>query len=59
LPSGSWTALLDAVRLSHETEVVVTRLIAAGYCRESDLQILVVFDVGYDMTRLAWLWRWR
>jgi hypothetical protein len=67
LESGrtSWTAVLDAVRLGpdgDETEVtaaqvrdVVTRLIAAGHWRAGDLAILVVFDAGYDVTRLAWL----
>ena len=61
----SWTAVLDAVRLGpddDETEVtaaqvreVVARLIAAGHWREGDPAILVVFDAGYDVTRLAWL----
>ena len=61
----SWTAVLDAVRLGpddDETEVtaaqvreVVTRLIEAGHWREGDLPVLVVFDAGYDVTRLAWL----
>ena len=61
----SWTAVLDAVRLGpddDETEVtaaqvreVVTRLIAAGHWREGDPDILVVFDAGYDVTRLACL----
>src|SRR5260370_8164647 len=61
----SWTAVLDAVRLgpdADETAVsaaqvrdVITRLIAAGHWREGDLAILVVFDAGYDVTRLAWL----
>jgi hypothetical protein len=61
----SWTAVLDAVRLGpddDETEVtaaqvrdVVTRLIEAGHWREGDPAILVVFDAGYDVTRLAWL----
>src|SRR5258708_4630507 len=61
----SWTAVLDAVRLGpddDETAVtaaqvrdVITRLIAAGHWREGDLAILVVFDAGYDVTRLAWL----
>ncbi len=61
----SWTAVLDAVRLGpddDETEVtavrvreVVTRLVAAGHWREGDLRILVVFDAGYDVTRLSWL----
>src|SRR6266568_2321019 len=61
----SWTSVLDAVRLGpddDETEVtagqvreVITRLIAAGYWRQGDLPVLVVFDAGYDVTRLAWL----
>ena len=61
----SWTAVLDAVRLGpddDETEVtaaqvreVVTRLAEAGHWREGDPRILVVFDAGYDVTRLAWL----
>ena len=61
----SWTAVLDAVRLGpgdDETEVtavqvreVVGRLIEAGHWREGDPAILVVFDAGYDVTRLAWL----
>jgi hypothetical protein len=61
----SWTAVLDAVRLGpddDETEVtaaqvreVVTRLVEAGHWHDGDLRILVVFDAGYDVTRLAWL----
>jgi len=61
----SWTALLDAVRLGpgdDETEVtaaqvrdVVARLIEAGHWSEGDPAILVVFDAGYDVTRLAYL----
>jgi len=61
----SWTAVLDAVRLrpdDDETEVtagqvrdVVGRLVAAGHWRDGDPAILVVFDAGYDVTRLAWL----
>ena len=61
----SWTAVLDAIRLGpgdDETEVtagqvreVVARLVAAGHWREGDLPVLVVFDAGYDVTRLAWL----
>ena len=57
--------MLDAVRLGpddDETEVtaaqlreVVARLIEAGHWREGDLPVLVVFDAGYDVTRLAWL----
>ena len=34
---------------------VVTRLIGAGHWREGDLPILVVFDAGYDVTRLSYL----
>ena len=61
----SWTAVLDAVRLGpddDETAVtaaqvreVITRLIEAGRWREGDPAILVVFDAGYDVTRLAYL----
>ncbi len=61
----SWTAVLDAVRLrpaDDETDVtaaqvrdVVTRLIEAGQHKEDDPDILVVFDAGYDVTRLAFL----
>jgi hypothetical protein len=61
----SWTAVLDAVRLGpydDQAEVtavqvrdVVTRLIAAGHWGEGDPAILIVFDAGYDVTRLAYL----
>jgi hypothetical protein len=61
----SWTAVLDAVRLGpddDETEVtaaqvreVVTRLAEAGHWREGDQRILVVFDAGYDVTRLSYV----
>jgi DDE superfamily endonuclease len=34
---------------------VVTRLIAAGNWRAGDPDMLIVFDAGYDVTRLAWL----
>ncbi len=34
---------------------VVGRLAAAGRWRPGDEDILVVFDAGYDVTRLAWL----
>ncbi len=61
----SWTAVLDAVRLGpddDETMVtaaqvreVVTRLAGAGHWREGDPAILVIFDAGYDVTRLAFL----
>ena len=61
----SWTAPLDAARLGpddDETEVtaaqvreVTGRLAGAGHWSEGDPDILVVLDVGYDVTRLAWL----
>ena len=61
----SWVRPLDAVRLGpadDATEVtaaqvreVVTRLIEAGHWHDGDPGILVVFDSGYDLTRLAWL----
>ncbi len=61
----SWTLPLDAVRLGpadDATEItaaqireVVTRLIQAGHWRDGDPDILVVFDAGYDLTRVAWL----
>jgi hypothetical protein len=61
----SWTAVLDAIRLGpddDETGVtaaqvrdVVARLIEAGHWRQGDPRILVVFDAGYDVTRLAYL----
>jgi hypothetical protein len=63
----SWTAMLDAVRLrpvDDLTEVtaaqvreVVGQLCQAGQWSEGDPPILVVFDAGYDLTRLAWLLR--
>ena len=61
----SWTAVLDAVRLGpddDETDVtaaqvrdVVGRLAEAGQWAEGDPDVLVVFDAGYDVTRLAFL----
>jgi hypothetical protein len=61
----SWTAVPDAVRPGpddDETAVtaaqvrdVVGRLADAGHWREGAPAILVVFDAGYDVTRLAWL----
>ena len=61
----SWTLPLDAVRLGpadYATAVtaaqirdVVAGLIAAGHWRAGDPDIVVVFDSGYDLTRLAWL----
>jgi hypothetical protein len=67
LESGrtSWTAVLDAVRLgpgddaaqvtAGQVRDVITRLIGAGRWRCGDLPILVIFDAGYDVTRLAFL----
>ncbi len=61
----SWTQILDAQRLrpgQDETAVtagqvrdVVTRLAEAGHWRDGDADILIVFDAGYDITRLAFL----
>jgi hypothetical protein len=34
---------------------VITRLIAAGHWRDGDALVLVIFDAGYDLTRLACL----
>jgi hypothetical protein len=61
----SWTLPLDAVRLGpadDATEVtaaqvreVINRIIAAGHWKDGDPDIMVVFDAGYDLTRLAWL----
>ena len=57
--------MLDAVRLGpddDETDVtaaqvrdVVARLAKAGQWAEGDPDVLVVFDAGYDVTRLAFL----
>jgi hypothetical protein len=61
----SWTAVLDAVRLGPDDDgiavtaaqvrEVITRLIEAGHWRQGDPAVLVIFDAGYDLTRLAWL----
>ena len=63
----SWTLPLDAVRLGPADDAtavtaaqlrqVVDNIIAAGHWRDGDPDILVVFDAGYDLTRLAWLLR--
>jgi len=63
----SWTLPLDVARLGPDddpTQVtagqvrdVVTRLAGAGHWHEGDPPVLVVFDSGYDLTRLAWLLR--
>ena len=55
--------MLDAVRLDpvgDETDVtavqeVVIRLIEVGQQKEGDPAVLVAFDAGYDVTRLAFL----
>ena len=62
---ASWTLPLDAVRLGPADDAtavtaaqvrdVSERLIAAGHWRHGDPDILVVFDSGYDLTRLAHL----
>jgi hypothetical protein len=61
----SWTAVLDAVRLGpDDDEAAVTaaqvrdmvgRLVEAGQWRDGDPDILIVFDAGYDIARLAFL----
>ena len=61
----SWTAVLDAVRLGPDDDVaevtaaqvrdVITRLIGAGHWQGGDPAILVIFDAGYDVTRLSFL----
>lgn len=61
----SWTAMLDVVRLgplddltqvtAEQVRQVVDRLRQAGQWAEGDPPILVVFDAGYDIVRLAWL----
>jgi DDE superfamily endonuclease len=61
----SWTAVLDAIRLGPDDDQtavtaaqvrdVVGRLIAAGHWHEGGQDILIVFDAGYDVARLAWL----
>lgn len=61
----SWTAVLDAVRLGPAEEVteataaqvraVVDRLITAGHWRPGDPAMVICFDAGYDVTRLAYL----
>jgi predicted acylesterase/phospholipase RssA len=69
IPASGWFANqagpIYAVRLGpadDATEVtaaqprqVVERIIAAGHWRDGDPDILVIFDAGYDLTRLAWL----
>ena len=60
-----WTAVLDAQRIGpadDETHLtagqlrdLIGRLRKAGHWRPGDLPILIIFDAGYDVTRLAWL----
>jgi DDE superfamily endonuclease len=62
---SSWTAVLDAVRLgptddltrvtAAQVRAVVGRLRQAGQWRDGDPPILIMFDAGYDIVRLAWL----
>lgn len=63
----SWVRLLDAIRLTPDDDLaavtaaqvreVIGRIIAAGHWNPGDLDILVIFDAGYEPTRLAWLLR--
>jgi hypothetical protein len=60
-----WTTLLDAVRLgpcddattvtATQLREVIHRLQQAGQHKPGDANILIVFDAGYDVTRLAHL----
>lgn len=62
---GSWTALLDAIRLRPDDDAteatagqirdLVARLRTAGQWADGDPPVLVVCDAGYDVVRLAWL----
>ena len=62
---ASWTLPPDAVRLgpaddatavtAAQVREVVTRVIRAWHWPAEDPDILMVFDSGYDLTRLAWL----
>lgn len=61
----SWTALLDAVRLgpgddattvtATQLRELIQRLQHSGQHKPGDADILIVFDAGYDVTRLAFL----
>jgi DDE superfamily endonuclease len=61
----SWTALLDAVRLTPSTDAtavtaaqlraVVAKLIGVGHWRQGDPPVTIVADAGYDVARLAYL----
>lgn len=62
---SSWMAILDVVRIGPSQDAtvvtagqireVVDRLRAAGRWCDGDPRILIVFDAGYDVMRLAWL----
>jgi hypothetical protein len=62
---SSWTAVLDVVRLeplddltevtADQVRQLIDRLVQAGQWVEGDPPVLVVFDAGYDIVRLAWL----
>ena len=62
-----WTAVLDAVRIgplqdattvtAAQVREVIDRLREHGRWCDGDPRVLVVFDAGYDVTRLAWLLR--
>lgn len=64
---SSWTAVLDAVRITPaddlttvtaaQVRAVVDRLREGGRWCDGDPRMLVIFDAGYDITRLAWLLR--
>ena len=61
----SWTAVLDALRLgpaedatavtAAQLRAVVGRLRAAGHWQPGDPPIMIVFDSGYDVHRLAFV----
>jgi hypothetical protein len=47
-------ALYDAV--SHgRMDIARLRRVLAGHWRQGDPRVLVIFDAGYDVTRLSWL----
>jgi hypothetical protein len=64
---SSWTAVVDVLRLRPLDDVtdvtaaqvreVLGQLREAGQWSEGDPPVLVVFDAGYDIVRLAWLLR--
>ena len=51
---AEWFHLLES---ASKMTRLAERIIAAGHWRDGDPDILVVFDAGYDLTRLAWLLR--